>query len=78
MSSAIQRGPMKRWWARVCAYLVIGLVVSVSSSVWDGDPWIEGLKPGSFLHFLPGVVAAGELAAWRERRRAGRPTGQNR
>jgi hypothetical protein len=77
MSPAIPRGPIKRWWARVCAYLVIVLVTSVISSIWDGDPWIEGLKPGNFLHFAPAVVVVGELAARRERRRAGGSTGQN-
>jgi hypothetical protein len=60
--------------------LVIVLVTSVISSIWDGDPWIEGLKPGNFLHFAPAVLAGvvvGELTARRERRRAGGSTGQN-
>jgi hypothetical protein len=66
-----------RWWARICLYLVLILVATLILSVWTGDPWTEGLKQGSFLPGLLPITAV-ELVNWRKRRRARRPTRQNR
>jgi hypothetical protein len=57
--------------------VVAALVATLGLSVLNGDPWIEGLKQGSFLPILP-AVALSEFLHWGQRRRAGRSTDQQR